>query len=270
MTLYNPARIAAAFDRLSNAHAVGEVADEKAMDAARAINDNLVEAPPSTVCITATLQVATSLGELIDIESHSWTPSWSSIEHALYTAATVDAPSIFDSTATPDAEAAVEALEDVLDDVLACDAVIALLIESATSPVPPVVRAHRGHVHLSVRPIAAQGQTHDDVHVHAAAELLDGAGAEPVAVADNVARDYGTPYSRSVDLARTIADMTAEHQVTSRGPDGAWEPVSEWDDDVDAVRREYDAQVEELGVGNVDVVTRYVTEGTAAATMPWR
>lgn len=103
-----------------------------------------------------------------------------------------------------------------------------------------------------------------DDHVHAAAELLDGAGAEPVAVADDVA------YSRAVDLARTIAPMTAEHQVTSRGPDGAWEPVSEWDDDVDAVRREYDAQVEELGVGNVDVVTRYVTEGTAAATMPWR
>lgn len=265
MTLYNPARIAAAFDRLSNAHAVGEVADEKAMDAARAINDNLLEAPPSTVCITATLQVATSLGELIDIESHSWTPSWSSIEHALYTAATVDAPSIFDSTATPDAEETVEALEDVLDDVLASDAVIALLIESTTSPVPPVVRAHRGHVHLSVRPIAAQGQTHDDVPDPAVAELPDGAGAEPVAVAD-----YGTPYSRSVDLARTIADMTAEHQVTSRGPDGAWEPVSEWDDDVDAVRREYDAQVEELGVGNVDVLTRYVTEGTTAATMPWR
>lgn len=260
MTLYNPARIAAAFDRLSNAHAVGEVADEKAMDAARAINDNLLEAPPSTVRITATLQVATSLGELIDIESHSWTPSWSSIEHALYTAATVDAPSIFDSTATPDAEATVEALEDVLDD----DDVIARLIESATSPVPPVVRAHRGHVHLSVRPIAAQGQTHDDAP-DTAAGLLDGAGAEPVAVADDVA-----PYSRAVDLARTVAAMTAEHQVTARGPDGAWEPVSEWDDDVDAVRREYDAQVEELGVGNVDVVTRYVTDGTAAATMPWR
>lgn len=266
MTLYNPARIAAAFDRLSNAHAVGEVADEKAMDAARAINDNLLEAPPSTVCITATLQVATSLGELIDIESHSWTPSWSSIEHALYTAATVDAPSIFDSTATPDAEATVEALDDVLDD----DDVIALLIESATSPVPPVVRAHRGHVHLSARPIAARGETMPDDHVHAAAELPDGAGAEPVAVADDVARDYGTPYSRAVDLARTIAAMTAEHQVTSRGPDGAWEPVSEWDDDVDAVRREYDAQVEELGVGNVDVLTRYVTGGTTAATMPWR
>src|SRR5699024_10704150 len=138
MTLYNPAPSAAAFDRLSNAHAVGEVADEKAMDAARAINDNLVEAPPSTVRITATLQVATSLGELIDIESHSWTPSWSSIEHAL-DEADADATSIFDITATPDAEAAVEALEDVLDDVLASDAVIALLIESATSPVPPVV-----------------------------------------------------------------------------------------------------------------------------------
>lgn len=46
--------------------------------------------------------------------------------------------------------------------------------------------------------------------------------------------------------------------------------MSEWDDDVDAVRCEYDTQVEELGVGNVDVLTRYVTEGTAAATMPWR
>ena len=46
--------------------------------------------------------------------------------------------------------------------------------------------------------------------------------------------------------------------------------MSEWDDDVDAVRREYDAQVKELGGGNIDVVTRYVTGGTAAATLPWR
>lgn len=160
MTLFNPARNAAAFDRLSNARAVGEVADEKARDAARAINDNLVDAPPSTVCITATLQATASLGELIDIESHSRTPSWSAIEHALDMADVVDAPSIFDSTTTPDAEATVEALNDVLDDVLANDAVTALLIESATSPVPPVVRAHRGHVHLSVRPIAAPGETH--------------------------------------------------------------------------------------------------------------
>lgn len=265
MTLFNPSPRAAAFDRLSNAHAAGEVAAEKAMDAARAINDNLVGAPPSTVRLTATLQVDTSLGELIDIESHSWTPSWSSIEHAL-DEADADALSIFDITATPDAVAAAEALGDVLDN----DDVIALLIESVSSPVPPVVRAHRGPVHLSVRPIAAQGRTHADVHDPAAAELLDGAGAEPVAVADDVARDYGTLYSRAVDLARTIAAMTAEHQVISRGPDGAWEPVSEWDADVDAVRREYETQVKELGVGNVDVVTRYVTSGTAAATMPWR
>lgn len=322
MTLFNPPPRYAAYDRLSNAHAASDVAAEKAMEAARAINDNLVGAPPSTVRITATLQVANSLGEIIDIESHSWKPSWAAIERAL-DEARAGAPRPWDITDTPDAETAAEALNDVLD----YDDVVALLIESATSLVPPVVRAHRGPVHLSARPIAAQGQTHDDdravistrryaavldglgtgphgisvpgmdcltpndaeamgyaliaaarqarasaghIDPGAAAELLDGAGADPLAVADDVARDYGTLYGRAVDMARTIAAMTAEHQVTSRGPDGAWEPVSEWDGDVDAVRREYETQVEELGAGNVDVVTRYVTGGTAAATMPWR